>query len=414
MATLVLITDTFPFDGALEHTFIEPSLPYLVQAFDRMIVAPERLVGRQRPLPAGVMLDQTLAKALERGRFGHLVRGATSWDMDREVFGNPWLLFRWLTLARAALFISRAKITGKWAERFIAQHGLQPGSVVFCTFWLFHAAHGLSSLKRRLPELHMVSQAHGADLYEARHSPPYIPCRDRTIALLDAIYPDSAEGVAYLKAHPASRHTTVEVARLGTPDPEVRCAPSRDGILRVVSCSSLMPVKRVDMIVAGIAALARRRPDLRIDWQHFGGGEQHGIIEVAARALPPSVTWTIAGHVPAEEIIAWYRKNPVDVFINVSSSEGTPVSAMEAASFGIPIVATAVGGNREIVTAANGFQLDPEPTPAAIAETLEWFAGNPDKAAALRDGSRAVWERNYAARVNFPAFAARLRARAKG
>jgi hypothetical protein len=66
------------------------------------------------------------------------------------------------------------------------------------------------------------------------------------------------------------------------------------------------------------------------------------------------------------------------------------------------------------VTAANGFQLDPEPTPAAIAETLEWFAGNPDKATALRDGSRAVWERDYAARVNFPAFATRLRARAKG
>jgi glycosyltransferase involved in cell wall biosynthesis len=414
MTTFVLITDTFPFDGAVEHTFIEPSLPYLVQTFDHVIVAPERLAGRQRPLSQGVVLDQSLAKALERGRFGHLIRGFMSSDMVREIFGTPWLLFRWLTLARTALFISRARATSQWAERLVEQRGLQPESTVLCTFWMFHAAYGLGLLKRRLPRLHVVSQAHGADLYETRHSPPYIPCRRRTIALLDAIYPDSAEGVAYLKAHPASHNTPIEIARLGTPDPEVRCAPSRDSVLRVVSCSSLMPVKRVDLLVAGLAELARRRPDLRIDWRHFGDGEKRGLVETAAKTLPPSVTWTIAGHVPVENIVAWYRHNPVDVFVNVSSSEGTPVSAMEAASFGIPLVATAVGGNREIVTPANGFQLDPEPTPEAVADKLDWFASNPDRPAALRDGSRAVWERDYAARVNFPAFAARLRAHAKG
>ena len=40
----------------------------------------------------------------------------------------------------------------------------------------------------------------------------------------------------------------------------------------------------------------------------------------------------------------------IDLFINTSSSEGVPVSIMEALSVGIPIIATDVGGTKEIVT----------------------------------------------------------------
>ena len=45
-------------------------------------------------------------------------------------------------------------------------------------------------------------------------------------------------------------------------------------------------------------------------------------------------------------------------FVNVSESEGIPVSIMEAASFGIPIIATDVGGTSEIVDNSNGFLIE--------------------------------------------------------
>jgi glycosyltransferase involved in cell wall biosynthesis len=51
----------------------------------------------------------------------------------------------------------------------------------------------------------------------------------------------------------------------------------------------------------------------------------------------------------------FYRKNHVDLFINVSETEGIPVSIMEAMSFGIPCIATNVGGVNEIVNNTNGF-----------------------------------------------------------
>ena len=48
----------------------------------------------------------------------------------------------------------------------------------------------------------------------------------------------------------------------------------------------------------------------------------------------------------------------MDYFINLSDSEGIPVSIMEAMSVGIPIIARDVGGNREIVTNNNGCLLE--------------------------------------------------------
>ena len=45
---------------------------------------------------------------------------------------------------------------------------------------------------------------------------------------------------------------------------------------------------------------------------------------------------------------------PVDLFLTVSANEGIPVSIMEAQSFGIPVIATDVGGISEIVNNVNG------------------------------------------------------------
>jgi glycosyltransferase involved in cell wall biosynthesis len=105
-----------------------------------------------------------------------------------------------------------------------------------------------------------------------------------------------------------------------------------------------------------------------------------------------------------------YRDRPVDVFVNVSRTEGgAPVSIQEATSCGIPIVATAVGGNPEIVSEKNGILLDTNLTPEEIAAALLKISENPVLAARLRSGSRQVWETGYNAEANFRAFAERLK-----
>ncbi len=56
------------------------------------------------------------------------------------------------------------------------------------------------------------------------------------------------------------------------------------------------------------------------------------------------------GYGSIDDLMLFFKENSVDLFINASITEGTPVSIMEAISCGIPIIATDVGGNPEIVS----------------------------------------------------------------
>src|SRR5690606_25330345 len=147
----------------------------------------------------------------------------------------------------------------------------------------------------------------------------------------DAIFPVSDHGRTYLGERYPEIRTPITVARLGVRDPGRLSKPSDDGCWRVLSCSGLVPVKRADRLVRGLADLGRRNPERQIHWTHLGDGAQRTVIEALAQAaLPPNVSWQIAGHIPNWKVLAYYEKNPVDVFVNVSESEGVPVAMMEA------------------------------------------------------------------------------------
>jgi len=65
-----------------------------------------------------------------------------------------------------------------------------------------------------------------------------------------------------------------------------------------------------------------------------------------------------------------------DVFVNPSYSEGLPTSVLEAGAIGVPIVATDVGGTREIVENGKTGLLIREREPGQIAEAVSLLAGN--------------------------------------
>jgi len=73
----------------------------------------------------------------------------------------------------------------------------------------------------------------------------------------------------------------------------------------------------------------------------------------------PNIEAIFLGKMDNKEVMKWYEKNKVDVFLSVSETEGLPVSMMEAISFGIQIVSTNVGGCNEIVTKDTGYLVDP-------------------------------------------------------
>ncbi|MBK8782825.1 MAG: glycosyltransferase [Anaerolineales bacterium] len=140
---------------------------------------------------------------------------------------------------------------------------------------------------------------------------------------------------------------------------------------RIVSCSRVVPVKRVGLLLEAVSAAARIRPDLRFIWHHIGNGDtREELQKYANKAFPENASAVFSSYIDRQNLFELYRQTPVDIFVNVSESEGTPVTAMEAISCGIPILATAVGGNVEIDTKQNGWLLSPNPTPEEIATAL--------------------------------------------
>lgn len=411
---LLVFPLSYPYDGQREQTFLEPELAVLRSYFERIILVPKKTQGRRLALPPGLEVDESLAARLSLWRKAlRLPAVLTHACFYQDLFSHPFLLTRGSALARLLAHLAEALLVRRWMLRWFARSGHAPRECVFYTYWFEAVATGLGLARQFQPDMRIVSRAHGYDIYEERYAVPYLPCRSQTLRLMDGVYPDSLAGTNRLRERYPAYRSKIETAFLGIPDPGFVTAASQDGVFRIVSCAVIRPLKRVDLLLEAIAEAARRRPAQRFEWHHFGNSEVEGVRqEMQARAdatFPSNARAWLPGYSSQADLFAFYRDNPVDVFVNTSTSEGTPVSIMEAVSCGIPVMATAVGGNPEIVSEQNGLLLSPNPQPAEIAAGFFSLLDNPAAAALKRQASKAVWRQRYNAETNFHSFGRMLR-----
>ncbi|MBW7840883.1 MAG: glycosyltransferase [Chitinophagaceae bacterium] len=144
---------------------------------------------------------------------------------------------------------------------------------------------------------------------------------------------------------------------------------SQDGCLRLLSCSSIIPLKRLDRIIDALKLIT----DISVIWVHIGDGGLRQNLQSMCKDLPTNINVTFVGQFKSQEVLNYYIRNQVDLFINTSASEGVPVSIMEALSAGVPVFATDVGGTSEIIDNSVGMLLDTQPDPADIAKALKAF-----------------------------------------
>ena len=404
-ATLVLVTTNYPFiwRGG-EVMFVAPEVRRLVRVFGALYVVPQHALGERLDVPTGVEVDTTLAQALARGRIGALLR-ACAWP---GFWGELWRGLRrggWVGAARVWRWAALAQLTYRWA-----QHRFAAGTpLLFYTYWRGGSTLALSRLARERAGTAAVTRVHRYELYEDSFDPPFQPwhpAQYHALALTAAV---SQDGVDYLARAgvPAER---LLLSRLGTEAPAALARGSQDGGVRIVSCSNATAVKRVPSIAHALVAWARRDASRTIHWTHFGAGPELERVRAVLHDAPPNLRATLPGHVPNDVVLAHYAREPVDAFVLLSASEGLPVSIQEAASAGIPIVATDVGGVRELVGGDNGALLAPNPSATDVIAALERvLAGG----AGMRSASRRRWAEGFDAERNHLRFAQRLHALAR-
>lgn len=182
---------------------------------------------------------------------------------------------------------------------------------------------------------------------------------------------------------------------------------SEDNIFRIVTCSGISPVKRLDIFAE---ALTLYKGDTKIEWTVIGTGpDLEKVKAIIENTDKRNVDVIFKGSLSNDLVHQYYVNNAVDLFVNVSISEGLPVSIMEAMSYGIPVLATDVGGNHEIVTSANGYPVPAEITPESLCEQLTAIVNSQDDCNRKRDAAFCMWDRNYRIDKNIAVVIERLK-----
>lgn len=415
---LLLFTGSYPFDVAAEQTFIHREIPHLLNHFERVVLAPKSHYGHRLGIPSKVEVDEDFAIYIKKNSnlFNLIDKAFSSQNFFREIRSHPTLLFNPAKVLKLILFLGRAELTRGWVSKWIDSNNTDLNHCLFYSYWFDHVAMGLGLIKEKYPQAKVVSRAHGYDIYEEQYFPYYWPCRRQALDNLDKLFPASNDGRNYFRSHYPEFYDLFETAHLGVGNPGFISNPSTDYIFRIISCAHIFPLKRIDLLIESIALAAQLRPEQRFEWIHFGDGKQRRALQkLVEKVFPANAKGDMPGYVPNPEILRYYKNNPVDIFVNLSETEGgAPVSIMEASSCGIPIIATNVGGNPEIVSDRNGLLLSLDPGREEVAQALLKVCDNPEMANKMRVESRRVWEESYNAEVNFRAFAEKLKSIRQG
>jgi glycosyltransferase involved in cell wall biosynthesis len=282
---------------------------------------------------------------------------------------------------------------------------------VFYTFWFNQWASALALLKKKGAIRSFVSRVHGADLYEERVPMiKRIPFRRFQLKQVSGVFSVSETGAAYLRKKYPAFAEKIHTSYLGTQDMGAGTFDPQ-AVFTIVSCAHIRNIKRIYLIPEIL-----KHADFPVRWIHIGEEKPkdntYHLFKANMKKLEENklVKVELKGNLVQEEVFGLYKSTPVHAFLSVSSTEGLPVSMMEAISFGIPVMATDVGGCKEIVTEKTGVLIDADPDPEKVMEELKKFSTSKYVTETFRSGVRAFWQQEFNAPVNFANFTNELEA----
>jgi colanic acid/amylovoran biosynthesis glycosyltransferase len=225
---------------------------------------------------------------------------------------------------------------------------------------------------------------HGYDIY--RRPPSDFSERAEAAAALVTVSQTNARYIAVTFGVPAER---VHVIPCGVDTECFRPGTARPNPPRIVCVARLAPVKNLGLLLEACAHLRDR--DVSFRCVLVGDGPCRGELHDARERLGLEREVWFTG--PAEQacVVAWWQQAAVAVL--TSHSEGMPVSLMEAAACGVPVVATAVGGVPELVEHGVTGLLTPAGDARALAAAVERLLRDPRLAAGMGAEARRQAER---------------------
>ena len=122
----------------------------------------------------------------------------------------------------------------------------------------------------------------------------------------------------------------------------------------VGTVARLIPAKGLDVLIDAVPMVLREFPDTK--FMIVGDGPVKSALVAKASNLKCDKNIIFVGH---SEYI-WYYYRAFDIFVLPSLSEGLGIALLEAMAMGKPVIASDIGGIREIVKHnRNGYLVSP-------------------------------------------------------
>lgn len=324
----------------------------------------------------------------------------------KELFSDGIKPINWKKIMQLMSCISKARQISAYVRKNVEKEGMikNGDKPIFYAYWMNQLALASVILAKKYNGI-SISRCHGYDLYKRNENNQYVTFQKYLTKKLDYIFPISENGKQTL-IHQFPKNADIEkkitVSRLGTWDYGISKGEKDSTIFTIVSCSNVVPLKRVHLIYDSI----RNIDEFSVRWIHFGDGPLLTDLKEKVTKDKPVHDIQLKGYTNKDEIMEFYSKTYVDLFINVSESEGIPVSIMEAQSFGIPCMGTNVGGMREIIEDGhNGWLIDKSSSSKDIKKLIcKIYGMNRKKYEEIRREARKYWESKYSAQKNYQRF----------
>lgn len=235
------------------------------------------------------------------------------------------------------------------------------------------------------PAPRVVTTLHGTDITIVGSDPSYAPLTQFLIASSDAataVSESLARDTARLFC-PGHDPCSIEVIPnfVDTERFAPQAAAPKGHVPRAVHVSNFRPVKRVPWLVE---AFARATTGTKAEFVLVGDGPTRSEACEVARRLGLGARVRFLGERDAlPELLS-----PADVFLLSSSEESFGLSALEAMSCGVPVVATEVGGVPEVIRDGVTGLLSPADDQERYAKRIRELLFDPERARAMGAAAR--------------------------
>lgn len=398
---IILVTATFPYIGG--EQFLETEVKYYktIKNVELSIMPLVRISTEQREIDKEIKIDNLFILTRQRKLY-YIIQSFLNNELYTFFFKECIQDIR----RGGVFFKSFVKYQRYYdiLEEFLSNYD-NPKDLVFYTYWNTEVTYALQSLKKKYT-YKLISRIHGYDIYQERYPYNYLPLKKQFTKNIDTIYTITSSAKKYLIDTHKFSEEQVTVSRLGVIDYNIVTLPNEKKILHLLSCSYILAVKELNKIITSLEYLGKYHPELQFKWTHIGNGKLFDELYINATDTLykyTNIQFEFLGHLDNTDIYKYYKNNKIDVFINVSSSEGVPVSIMEAMSCHIPIIAPNIGGISDMIqNNYNGKLMKKEVSINEIVTSLidtEFY-----KQQLVRDRAYKVFLEKYNANINYIGF----------